>query len=582
MPAGNETYDVFVSYSRGDLLHAKDIDSALCANGLKSFFDRRNLDPGLPWVRALEKAIGAAKAAIVLIGPGGFGNTQQYERELAIIRQSHDPAFRVVPVILPETTTDRPFDFLQVLTWVDFSKVAKVRDAPGELERLLTAVRGEPTSGEATRGAICPYRGLDAFREEDSAFFFGRGSASDPESPIGQLVCKVRQHPFVMVVGRSGSGKSSLVFAGLVPALRRERDRFWTILPFSPGAEPLQAIAEAFNPRTADEGAVAYARKIGEETEALRSGGPDLLARMVQQYLQRAEGKPDRLLLYVDQWEELYAAASATDKPEQLRRPREDEDRFIELLLNATQSPSVRVVGTVRADFYDPLIRDLGSIIPAQQLTLKGMPREELKRTIVEPARMIGLSFDPPILVEQILGDVGADEGRLPLLQHALMESWKRRSGNTITADSYARSGGVQEAIRNTAERTFEALSAQDQQAARQLFLRLVTPGEGQEDTRARATMPTEPVQRRIVEQFAGPQTRLLVTGSDSARQPTVEVAHEALIQTWPRLRGWIDASREKLRARAAVVRAKTEWERNGRREDLLLPAGFQLERAIC
>src|SRR5262249_8301105 len=128
MTAANETYDVFVSYSRADGRHAAEIDSILHNKGLRSFFDRRNLDPGLPWVRALEKAIGSAKTAIVLIGP----------------------------------------------------------------------------------------RGLDAFREEDSALFFGRGSLSDPESPIGQLVRNVREHRFVMVVGRSGSGKSSLVFAGLV------------------------------------------------------------------------------------------------------------------------------------------------------------------------------------------------------------------------------------------------------------------------------------------------------------------------------------------------------------------------------
>src|SRR5215831_6183197 len=247
MPAGNETYDVFVSYSRADSLHAKDIDSALCANGLKSFFDRRNLDPGLPWVRALEKVIGAAKSAIVLIGPHGFGNTQQYERELAIIRQTREPAFPVIPVILPKTSSNLPFDFLQNLTWIDFSQVENVSDAPGELERLLRAIRGRLTAGDDARQAICPWRGLDAFREEDSAFFFGRGGVNEPDSPIGQLVRKVHEHSFVMVVGRSGSGKSSLVFAGLVPALRREQQHFWAVLSFRPGTAPLTAIAEAFN-----------------------------------------------------------------------------------------------------------------------------------------------------------------------------------------------------------------------------------------------------------------------------------------------------------------------------------------------
>jgi hypothetical protein len=133
MNVANDNFDVFISYSRADTRHAAEIDSVLRAKGLRPFFDRRNLALGLPWVRALEQAISAAKAAIVLIGPRGLGNTQQYERELALVRQTHDPAFPVVPVILPETSTDRPFNFLGLLTWIDFSQVTKVSDAPREL-----------------------------------------------------------------------------------------------------------------------------------------------------------------------------------------------------------------------------------------------------------------------------------------------------------------------------------------------------------------------------------------------------------------------------------------------------------------
>ena len=576
----DESYDVFVSYSRVDGRHAAEIDSFLRGKGLKTFFDRRNLAPGLPWVRALEQAIDEAKAMIVLIGHHGLGNTQQYERELAFVRQTRDPAFPIVPTILPGTTTDPPFDFLRVLTWIDFSHVPRVLDAPDVLQQLLTAIRGGATA-EGTREAICPYRGLDAFREEDSAFFFGRGSANDPRSPIGELVAKVREHPFVMVVGRSGSGKSSLVYAGLLPALRRERDRFWNVLSLRPGPTPLRALAAAFNPRADNEGAAEYADKITKEADKLRTGDPELLSHMIREELDRAEGKPKQLLLYIDQWEELYAQAPSSDK-ERVALHVADVTRFMDLLLTATRTVPVAVVATVRADFYDPLIghQEIKSLLPTGQVLLGKMLHSELESTIVEPARRVGLAFDPPSLVQRILDEAGEDEGMLPLLQYALKESWALRSGNTITGDSYARSGGVREAIRNTAERAFEALSAEDQQAARQLFLRLVTPGEGQEDTRARAAMPSEPMQRRIVEQFAGPRTRLLVTGSDHAGRPMIEVAHEALIRTWPRLRGWIDVNREKLRARAAVLQAKAEWEEHGRREDLLLPGGFQLERA--
>jgi hypothetical protein len=582
MAVADETYDVFVSYSRADWRHAAEIDSVLRAKGLRSFFDRRNLAPGRPWVRALEQAIGAAKAVIVLIGPRGLGNTQQYERELALVRQSRDPAFPIVPVILPDTSTDRPFDFLNLLTWVDFSHVVKVSDAPDEVARLLAAVHGAPSPGDAVREAICPYRGLDAFREEDAAFFFGRGSASDPDSPIGQLVGKVRDHPFVMVVGRSGSGKSSLVYAGLLPALRRERDRFWNVLSLRPGPTPLRALAQAFNPRADDEGAAEYVTKITNEADKLRTGEPELLSHMIREQLDRAEGKPDRLLLYVDQWEEIYAQALFSSDTERATQHAADVYRFIDLLLTATRTAPVTVVATVRADFYDPLIahQEIRSLVPTRQVLLGAMQPSELERTIVEPARKVGLAFDPPGLVQRILDEAGDDEGMLPLLQYALKETWALRKGNTMTGDSYARSGGVREAIRITAERAFEALSAEEQRAARQLFLRLVTPGEGQEDTRARAEMPLEPAQLKIVEQFAGPRTRLLVTGSDLTRRPTVEVAHEALIRTWPRLRGWIDANREKLRARAAVLQAKADWEQHGRRDDMLLPAGLPLERA--
>ena len=577
---GIENYDVFISYSRADSAFAGDIDSVLRQKGLRTFFDSRNLVPGFPWVRALEETIGAAKAAIILLGPSGLGNTQQYERELAFIRQTHDPAFPVVPVLLPDAR-DPPFDFLRVVTWVDFFHVRNILDAQNQLQRLLTAVQTRLEGAKAAQLDICPYRGLDAFREADSAFFFGRGPVGDPASPIGQLVTKVRDHKFVMVVGRSGSGKSSLVYAGLVPGLRREKNGFWNVLSLRPGPEPLRALAAAFNPRGENEGAITYVDRIGKEAEKLRTGDLDLLSHAIREELDRAEGKPDRLLLYVDQWEELYSNLPSTDGNGPFHQRLSEVTRFIDLLLNATRSAPATVVGTVRADFYDPLIShpDIRVLLPNQQVLLGSMSRSELESTIVEPARLVGLTFDPPTVVGRIFDDAGADEGMLPLLQYALKESWNQREGNLLTGKSYDRSGGVREAIRTTAERTFEALSASDQQAARQLFLRLVTPGEGQEDTRARAAMPSEPTQRRIVDQFANARTRLLVTGSDKAAKPTVEVAHEALIRTWPRLREWIDANREKLRARAAVLQAKTEWGQQGRRDELL-PPGFQLERA--
>lgn len=574
-------FDVFISYSRADWREAADIEKLLSAASLKTFFDRRELAPGLPWVRALEDAIGKSSVVIILIGARGFGNTQQYEREFAFYKQTRDPTFRIIPVLLPGTT-DTPAGFLQLLTWIDFSAAGKIADAPDEAARLLKAVRADLVP-DASATNICPYRGLDAFREEDSLFYFGRGRADDPSTPVGELVAKTRSNSFVMVVGRSGSGKSSLVFAGLIPALRRDHlETFWHVISFRPGADPLRTLAETFNVRREDEGVAGYASKITDETARLRDGNTSLLGHVIRDYLAKADGKPDRLLLYVDQWEELYAQASAAGTEERLVQQRRDVDKFIDILLAATQTAPVTIVATVRADFYDSLVRhpQLRSVLPAQQVNLSSIPRSELRISITEPARIAGLKFDPPSLVDRILDDTGEDEGMLPLLQYALKETFAYREGNVLTAASYERSGGVQRAIRTTAERNFEQLTSQDQTAARQLFLRLVTPGEGQEDTRARAAMPAAFDLQKIVQNFASPKTRLLVTGRDRAGRATVEVAHEALIRTWPRLREWIDANREMLRARSAVLQAQAEWDRHERRNDLLLPAGFQLERA--
>ncbi len=576
-----DKFDVFLSYSRSDWRQATDIECLLRSASLRPFFDRRDLTPGLSWVRALEEAIGKSSAAVILIGPRGFGNTQQYERELAFCRQTQDPTFRIIPVLLPGTN-DPPAGFLQLLTWIDFSAVPKVQDAPDELARLLGAIQGSLMLDPRVQKELCPYRGLDAFREEDSLFYYGRGSAEDKSTPVGELVAKARDHSFVIVVGRSGSGKSSLVFAGLLPALRRDLDKFWHVLSFRPGPDPLRALAETFNLRGENEGMASYASKISEETARLREGDIELLGYVIEKYLDQIDGKPDRLLLYIDQWEELYAQAAASGSDERAVQQRKDVDRFIDLLLAASKSAPVTVVATVRADFYDSLVRhpQLRSVLPAQQVNLTSIPRSDLRLSITEPAKMAGLNFDPPSLVDSILDDAGEDEGMLPLLQYALKETWACRAGNSMTASSYERSGGVQRAIRTTAERHFERLSDRDQLAARQLFLRLVTPGEGQEDTRARAAMPTASDLQKIVQNFAGPKTRLLVTGRDRAGHATVEVAHEALIRTWPRLREWVDANREMLRARAAVLQAQADWERNDRREDLLLPSGFQLARA--
>src|SRR5215470_7112141 len=147
-----------------------------------------------------------------------------------------------------------------------------------------------------------------------------------------------------MVVGRSGSGKSSLVYAGLLPALRRERDRFWNVLSLRPGPTPLRALAAAFNPRAENEGAAEYATKITNEADKLRTGDLELLSHMIREH--QAEGGPDRLLLYIDQWEELYAQAPSSSDKDRAAQHAADVNRFIDLLLTAARTAPVTVVAS--------------------------------------------------------------------------------------------------------------------------------------------------------------------------------------------------------------------------------------------
>src|SRR4051812_47397952 len=243
--AGEQEYDVFLSYAHADGPPALQLDQWLRDQGLRTFFDRSELRPGLRWVAALEEAIGRAGAMALLVGPHGLGNTQQYERELALVRQAREPGFPVIPVLLPGCA-EPPTGFLELLTWVDLREGAGPLDQPAGLQALLAAIRREAAGSAAVRGEICPYMGLEPFREEDAGFFCGR------EVATRELVAKVHEHAFIAVVGRSGSGKSSLVYAGLMPALRRlaidrrQADLVWDMVSLRPGKWPLRALAACF------------------------------------------------------------------------------------------------------------------------------------------------------------------------------------------------------------------------------------------------------------------------------------------------------------------------------------------------
>ena len=539
-------YDVFVSYARSDGAAAAELNGWLCEQGLSTFFDRSALRPGLRWVPALEDAIGRSKAVAILVGTHGIGNTQQYERELALIRQTDDAAFPVIPVLMPGCDSP-PTGFLQLLTWVDLSKGKSVREQAESLDALRAALRGEPVNGPAIRASICPYRGLEPFREEDAAFFCGRDDA------IRELVARVQEYSFVAVVGPSGSGKSSLVFAGLVPALRKQaRTTMWDVVTLRPGKSPLRALAEAFGAAPDNAGPFEIDAYLEKEAAFLCAGDAGALARAIDRRLDAAAEKPDRLLIYVDQWEELYAMAPPAEDKERLRRHSDDVEKFIALLVAATSAAGSRasVVLTVRADFYNPLIRNprLAALLPKQQVNIPPMSRDDLRAAIETPAKTAGLSFAPPELVDRILDDVGLEEGRLPLLQFALKETWGKREGDRLTAEAYTEVGGVAGAIEKTAEDAYERLNPAQKDAARRLFLSLSLPAKGRPTHARAASFPTtrssakssicSPIPRSGF--WSRLETLQGAVRAGSEPRSTVEVAHEALIQRWPTLREWV------------------------------------------
>jgi WD40 repeat protein/tRNA A-37 threonylcarbamoyl transferase component Bud32 len=377
--------------------------------------------------------------------------------------------------------------------------VAERRDGSGEADRSWVLVGpglAVPPDTEA-----CPYRGLIAFQTEDGDLFFGR------EELVENAVHELLESGFLAVVGASGSGKSSLARAGLIPALLRARGGTAAAV-ITPGADPDRSLRTAV------------------------SGVPSIVV--------------------VDQLEEAFTLC--TDDAAR--------DRFVAALVDLHDSGNSAVVVTLRADFYGRCAEypRLAALVAHHQRLLGPMQPDELRRAIEGPARVAGLRLEPG-LVQTLLGDVAGEPGALPLLSHALYESWARRDGRVLTIEGYVAAGGVRGAIAHTAERVYQGCSHDERTVMRRLFLRLTELGEGTDDTRRRVPLAELlPGDQDVLERLA--RSRLVVVGDDSA-----EVAHEAVIREWPRLRAWLEEDREALQALRRLSTAARTWDAEGRDE---------------
>ena len=559
---GNGSPQWFLSYSSNDRDVIRGIDRFLGTRGIQTFFDRKSLTPGLSWYDEIETALQRAAGVLVFLGPTGLGGVQKRELQLALARQTQTERtggrFRVIPVLLPRCDREALPGFAALNTWVELANPAE----PQELADTLAVVEGpeEPPA----RSPLCPFRALRAFREEDASLYFGR------ERDGERLLALVRTHPFVAVVGPSGSGKSSVVQAGLLPRLRLERAprHTWDAIVFNPGKRPFYNAASSLSRLWLGDNAdvptlVGEAEKIERQILA----GETRLVSYVHEAVRHLD-HADRLLIVIDQFEELF-----TQMPDaELRK------RFLDAFLGCVREEPCQVVITLRADYYGRAIemsRDLSTLLEDAQLNLGPMSRDDLRQVIVGPSARAGITFKDD-LVDSILGDVERQPGSLPLLEFALTELWNRVPRSQFTYDDYKSVGRASGAISKRADEVLTQLSDLQRQKAQALLTRLVRVSGTEEDgAHARQSLRLDEVDadgRSILEKFAA--ARLVVFG-----EGTVEVAHEALIRNWDTLKQWIDADIQFLLWRQRLAVFVAEWERTGNDASALL-SGALLEDA--
>lgn len=460
----------------------------------------------------------------------------------AALRAAHDAGIAHGPI----TPTDVLFDDAGHAYLADFDLRA-VADPAADAAALDAFVREHlagaedvPTTPEGT--APNPYKGLRAFEEGDADDFFGRTRLID--QLVDRLSGDGLRGRLLLVVGGSGTGKSSVVRAGLLPRVRcgdvPGSDR-WFVTTMLPGATPFKELAAALR-RVAVVDVDHLAERLAE---------PGGLHRLIGELLPGDE----QLLLVVDQLEELFT--SATDA---------DQRRFLDALMDAIDRPAsrLRVVATLRADFYDrPLaIQPIGDAVAEATVTVPALTAAELESAIVEPAARTGRRVEGPLLVELVSASIDEPAG-LPALQFTLFELADRCPGD-LTVAAYRELGGLIGAIASRAEDLYRSLDDDERRGVRRLFEQLVVVNPDGEPTRRRAmrseVLAVDPALDALIDRWA--EARLLTLDHHrQTRLPTVEPAHEALLREWPRLRRWLDENRESLVVLGRLREDVVAWE---------------------
>ncbi len=417
------------------------------------------------------------------------------------------------------------------------ARFASVDELSHALERL-----GEPSK---IRRNDSPFLGLRSFAIGDSSVFFGRATE------VSELLARLKTDPMILLAGDSGVGKSSLCRAGVAAAVLSHGlsdDRTYRLIEFSPGHTPARALCDALAP--------LLGQSASELLLLLRSD-PGTLAR----WLQRQPGDKSGILLFIDQLEELCTQSD----------PGEAELVSEWLGLLTVRAPGLRVLLCARGDFLTRLcaLPGLGRDFSSRLYIVRPLSADGLRQAIAEPAALLGVHFESPQLVDELLRSTLHADGGLPLLQFALAELWEARdqASGLLTAQALSSIGGVSGALARHADQVIRSLLPTERVAARRILLRLLT-AEGMRATRTlselRTSDPAEPV---AVEALV--RGRLLLA-REVGGETAFELAHEALIRGWATLRHWIDSEGERRLVIERLAQAAAEWQRLGQSQELL------------
>jgi len=596
-PSGSQ-YDVFLSHSSIDKPIVEELARRLKQAGIEPFLDKWNLIPGDPWQEALEAALINSAACAVFVGAGGFSPWQNEELRAAIEHRVSGSrgGYRVIPVLLPGALKPDPAGrprFLLRGTWVLFSQSLDDEQA---FHALVCGIRGiapGPGPGQAIFEGECPYRGLEVFEEKHARFFFGREAQVDwlLSHRLAPMAESSHARRFLEIMGPSGSGKSSLALAGLIPALKAgkvEGSAGWPIIVFRPGPNPLESLAIELSRAGLTKSSAAAIQ--GLMTSLLHDRTTlHLTARLA------LKAPATRFVVLADQFEEIFTLCN----DEALRRA------LIENLLHAATvvGGPVVVLLTMRVDFLGKCAadHDLAAALSDGQELVGPMSKDELRLAIERPADLAGCTLEQG-LTDLLLQDVQGQAGALPLLEYTLLELWRERLGKRLTIAAYNGMGKVQGALEHRADAVLDGFRSRpgELEICRRIFLRLTQPGEGTEDTKRRAAFDeliASEVERPAVEEVVRKlaDARLITTEgregtarageqpgpTEDRKRPTqqpgeglasgyVEVAHEALIRGWKQLRQWIDADRAGLRTHRQLTEAARDWQEHKRDESYL------------